>query len=65
MSSHIDAASSNRPGEWSTLTSLEKILNWMKAQGVPATQIDIIAQDEYCHDLLVPWQDGWLVFGMT
>jgi hypothetical protein len=47
------------------LTSLEKILNWMQAEQIPAQQLDLIPQDEFCHDLLLPWQDGWLSFGLT
>jgi hypothetical protein len=49
----------------SALTSLEKILAWMQATGVAMQNLDLIAQDEFCHDLLVPYQDRWLVFGLT
>jgi hypothetical protein len=47
------------------LTSLEKILTWMQANQLPLDQLDLIAQDEFCHDLFVPWQGRWLVFGLT
>ena len=51
--------------EFGDLTSLEKILAWMQANGLPLDQLDLIAQDEYCHELIVPWQERWIVFGMT
>lgn len=47
------------------LTSLEKILAWMQANNLPMTQLDLVAQDEFYHDLFIPWQDQWLVFGLT
>ena len=47
------------------LTSLEKILAWMQANQLPMDQLDLIAQDEFCHELLVPWQRRWVVFGLT
>ncbi len=51
--------------ELTGLTSLEKILAWMQANDLPLDQLDLIAQDEFCHDLFVPWQGGWLIFGLT
>jgi hypothetical protein len=47
------------------LTSIEKILVWMQANQLSLDQLDLIAQDEFCHDLFVPWQDHWLIFGLT
>ena len=47
------------------LTSLERILDWMQAKQLPLDQLDMVAQDEFCHDLYVPWQDRWLIFGLT
>ncbi len=47
------------------LTSLEKILAWMHANQVPLDQLDLVAQDEFCHDLYIPWQGRWLIFGLT
>ncbi len=47
-------------------TSLEQVLSWMQAAGLPLANIDVLAQDEYSHELLVPLQDSrWLAFGMT
>ena len=50
-----------------TVTSLEKVLAWLSSAGVALGHLDLITQDEYSHDLLVPWEaEGqWLVFGMT
>ncbi len=53
------------PAELDSLTSLEKILAWMQAHQLPLEQIDVVAQDEFCHDLFVPWQGQWLIFGLT
>jgi hypothetical protein len=51
--------------ELAGLASLEKILAWMQAKQLPLAQLDLVAQDEFCHDLFVPWQDRWLIFGLT
>ena len=45
--------------------TLEHILDWMKEDGLQLSSLDMVAQDEYCHDLLIPLEDDWLVFGMT
>ena len=47
--------------------TLEHILNWLTADDYPLKSLDMITQDEYCHDLLFPLPGGsdWLVFGMT
>jgi hypothetical protein len=50
---------------FAALTSLEKILAWMQANQLPLDQLDLIPQDEFCHELLVPWRGQWVVFGLT
>lgn len=45
--------------------TLEHILDWMKSERHSFAGLDLIAQDEFCHDLLMPLQHDWLVFGMT
>jgi hypothetical protein len=45
--------------------TLEHILDWLKAEAHPLGSLDLVTQDEFCHDLLVPVGPGWLVFGMT
>jgi hypothetical protein len=48
-------------------TSLEHVLNWLTGDNYALHQIDMITQDEFCHDLLIPLLDtgNILVFGMT
>src|SRR5262245_56706913 len=50
-----------------TFHNLENILDWMQARRLSLGTIDVIQQDEYNHDLLIPLEPagGYLVFGMT
>jgi hypothetical protein len=54
-------------GDLKGVDTLEKVLGWAKRSGLRLDGCDVIAQDEYCHDFLIPLADGrrWLVFGMT
>jgi hypothetical protein len=45
--------------------TLEHVLDWLKADGLPLGTLDMVTQDEYSHDLLVPVGRDWLAFGMT
>jgi hypothetical protein len=47
--------------------TLENVLTWMKGRGLPLGSLDVIAQDEFSVDVLVPLgPDGrHLVFGAT
>ena len=45
--------------------TLEHALDWMKREGHSFATLDMITQDEFCHDLLLPVGPDWLVFGMT
>ena len=47
------------------LTSVDKVLAWMQTHGIPMRDMDLIAQDEFTHDLLVAWQGRWIAFGLT
>ncbi len=48
------------------MTTLEHLLGWFPSVGVDLSKMDMIAQDEYCHDLIVPLPEAkWYVFGMT
>jgi len=51
------------------LESLSDVIRWGREQpaGVvsPAVIADVVIQDEYTHDAIVPWRDGALVFGST
>ena len=56
---------SSKMSDFERLTSVDKALAWMQANSISMEQLDMIAQDEFTHDLLVPWRNGWLVFGLT
>ena len=45
--------------------TLEHVLDWLKTENLPLAALDMVTQDEYCHDLLLPIGSDWLVFGMT
>ena len=47
------------------LRTLEHILDWIKRDGLSFASLDMVTQDEFCHDLLVPVGPDWLAFGMT
>jgi hypothetical protein len=52
--------------ELTSFTSLEHVLPWLAQKGLPLDGLDVLAQDEYSHDLLLPLPDGrCLSFGMT
>jgi len=48
-----------------SVRTLEHVLDWMKKEGHPLATLDMITQDEFCHDLLLPAGPDWLVFGVT
>jgi hypothetical protein len=52
-------------GEIAGFRTLEHILDWMKRGGHSFASLDMVTQDEFCHDLLMPIGSDWLVFGMT
>jgi hypothetical protein len=48
------------------LRTLGGALEWLRAQEPPRSVRDIVTQDEYTHDLIVPWDDRLtLVFDAT
>ena len=52
--------------EISGLRNLETILRWAPGAGIPVSRFDLIQQDEYGFDLLLPLADSrWLAFGIT
>ena len=48
-----------------THTTLEKLLVWGMGQTPPVMIADIIAQDEFTNDILVPFNDVFLVYDTT
>jgi hypothetical protein len=41
-----------------THTTMERALNWFFAQAPALTPDDLVPQDEFSYDLLVPYSDG-------
>ena len=57
-------------GELSGQRSLNDVMRWARSHpaGVftPAVVADVVAQDEFTHDVVVPWRDGLvLVYDTT
>ena len=48
------------------LRTLGPVLEWLRAQDPPRAPREIVTQDEYTHDVIVPWSDRLvLVFDTT
>lgn len=48
------------------LRNLEGILRWAPSGGVSLAGLDLVQQDEYSYDFLVPLPDArWLAFAVT
>jgi hypothetical protein len=48
------------------LRNLEAILKWAPGAGVDFARIDLVQQDEYSYDLLLPLPGArWLTFGVS
>lgn len=47
--------------------TLESVLSWMRKRELPLASVEIITQDEYSHDFLIPLDASGehLVFGTT
>ena len=63
----LRSADAQLADELSSIASLEKLLPWLQRNGIPLDQLDLVTQDEYTHDLIVPLvpRGNWLVLGMT
>jgi len=45
---------------------LDDVFAWGRRQSPPVHPVDVIKQDEFTHDVLVPLPKGrWLVYGTT
>jgi hypothetical protein len=45
---------------------LDDVVAWGRKQSPPARPVDVIKQDEFTHDVLVPFPNQrWLVYGTT
>lgn len=49
------------------LNSIRDILIWMQRHGLPLESLDVVTQDEFSHDVLVPLglSGEWAAFGVT
>lgn len=48
------------------LSTLEEVIRWWLAQPTPRIILEVIVQDEFCHDVVVEWEGGLhLVFDTT
>ncbi len=65
--SRLEAQSPDLAGEVAPFHTLENVLEWMKRQGIALGSIDVVNQDEYSHDVLIPLDAAGrhLVFGCT
>ena len=61
----LQATHPNLAMTFASFITLEQVLNWMQRDGLPLASLDMVTQDEYCHDLIVPVGHEWFVFGMT
>ncbi len=46
-------------------TSLERVLDWGRTQRPPVDIESILTQDEYTHDVLIPFEGRYLVYDTT
>lgn len=47
------------------LATLEEVVRWGLAQPEPSTVVEVVVQDEYTHDVVMPWCDRYVVFDAT
>ncbi len=51
--------------EVAPLRLLEHVVRWAFSQTPPSDVADVIVQDEFSHDVVVPWRGVHLVFDTT
>lgn len=47
------------------LRSLEQVVRWAFSRTPPSEVADVVVQDEFTHDVVVPWRGVHLVFHTT
>jgi len=47
------------------VTSLHAVLQWAFALTPPSDVREVVVQDEFTHDVVLPWRDHFLVFDTT
>jgi len=45
--------------------SLEQVVRWAAAHTPPLAIADVVTQDEFTHDVVLPWRAHWLVYDTT
>ncbi|HVG63787.1 MAG TPA: hypothetical protein VNA24_34805 [Hyalangium sp.] len=51
--------------ELEPLTILQNVIRWGFAQKPPSDVADVVIQDEFTHDVVLPWRHVFLVFDTT
>jgi hypothetical protein len=47
-------------------TNLQQVVRWGLAHRPPLIVVDVVTQDEFTHDVVLPWRDAlYLVFDTT
>jgi hypothetical protein len=52
-------------GELKDLSILQDVIRWGFAQSPPSDVADVVIQDEFTHDVVLPWRHLFLVFDTT
>lgn len=65
--SRLEALAPDLAREVASFHTLENVLEWMKRRRISLGTIDVVNQDEYCHDVIIPVDAAGrhLVFGCT
>lgn len=52
--------------ELAPLTTLQDVVRWAFARTPPRDVAEVVVQDEFTHDVVLPWENGrYLVFDTT
>ena len=52
--------------ELAPLTALQDVVRWGFAQTPPCDVAEVVVQDEFTHDVVLPWRrERWLAFAAT
>jgi hypothetical protein len=66
---HVQALGTTHPSVAETVrpfSSIRHVLDWMQEVCLPLASLDMVTQDEFSHDALIPLPTGeCLSFGMT
>lgn len=51
--------------ELKSLSILQDVIRWGFSQSPPSDVADVVIQDEFTHDVVLPWRHLFLVFDTT